>query len=155
MAKFSRPLLLVTDRKKGENIYQTIYGFVVPDYLGDMAYYKVSDYVGYICGLSCWANGDRDFHITFMPRGVPDWVDREGRIHMKQDSWMQRIGEKCMEKLDLSYEIITGFIDEDIYSRYVNESDLIVNEDLFEELEEPVDEPPCTKEEPLWAELPD
>ena len=75
---------------------------------------------------------------------------------MKQDSWMTRIGERCLDKLNLSYEIIKGAIDEDTYSQYVNNCDLIVGEEFFFEMEEPIeDETPSPKEAPLWDdELP-
>ena len=151
--KLSRPLLLVTGQYQDGYLYETIYGCVIPSCLGDYAYYEVCDYVGYLAGLHCWANGIKMFNITFEPRGVPDWVDKKGKVHMKQDSWMERIGEKCMEKLDLSYEIIIGAIDDETYSKYVNDSDLFVREELFYELEEPIeDETPGTSEDSFWGE---
>ena len=74
---------------------------------------------------------------------------------MKQDSWMMRIGEKCLKKLDLSYEVSYGSIDDETCSKYVEESDLIVSEEFFNEVKEPIeDEDPCACESPLWDELP-
>ena len=74
---------------------------------------------------------------------------------MKQDPWMMKIGEKCLERLDLSYEVHYGSIDEETHSKYVEESDLIVSEEFFNSLKEPVeDENPCDCESPLWEELP-
>ena len=156
VARLSRPLLLVMDKCQDEYLYHTIFGFVIPYNLGEDAYYKVYDYVGYLAGLHCWSNGHKLFSVTFEPRGVPDWVDKKGKVHMKQDSWMTRIGERCIEKLNLSYEIIIGSIDEDTYSQYVNNCDLIVGEEFFFALEEPIeDKNPSTKEAPLWDdELP-
>ena len=154
--KLSRPLLLVTGENQEGYIYKVIYGCVVPENLGVMAYYRVHDYVGYLAGLHCWANGYKLFNITFEPRGVPDWMDKKsGEVHMKQDSWMMRIGEKCLKKLDLSYEVSYGSIDDETHSKYVEESDLIVSEEFFNEVKKPIeDEDPCDCESPLWEELP-
>ena len=73
--KLSRPLLLVIGENKEGYIYQVTYGCIVPGSLGAMAYYKVYDYVGYLAGLHCWANGYKLFNITFEVRGVADWMD--------------------------------------------------------------------------------
>ena len=155
IVKLSRPLLLVTGQYQDGYLYQTVYGCVVPSSLGDMAYYKVHDYVGYLAGLHCWANGYKLFNINFEIRGVPDWVDKKGKVHMRQDSWMERIGEKCMEKIGLSYELIIGSIDDETYSKYVNNCDLVINEELFYELEGPIEEEASgTSEAPFWEEIP-
>lgn len=154
--KLSRPLLLVTGENKEGYIYQVTYGCIVPGNLGVMAYYRVHDYVGYLAGLHCWANGYKLFNITFEPRGIADWMDKKsGEVHMKQDSWMMRIGEKCLKKLDLSYEVHYGSIDDETLSKYVEESNLIVSEEFFNEVKKPIeDEDPCDCESPLWEELP-
>ena len=152
--RFSRPLLLVSSMYQNKNYYQTIYGFVIPEHLdlddtGNQE--KLEQYVGYLCSHSCWANGDNFFTFTTEERGIPDFVEkRTGKVHQKMDPWLIRMGKKCMKKLNLSYDIITGDIDEEDYSIYVNDFMFIVDNWFFFELEEPDDETPSPEEPSLW-----
>lgn len=146
--RFSRPLLIRMGRYKEDYYYQTIYGFWVPsDINPDTA--QLDSYCGYLCGLHCWGDGDNYFTVSFERRDVPDWVDKRGNIHIKQDKFMDRIGEKCMQKLGLTYDIINMDVYEDeLFEKYLNKYFLIVDEDFYWELE-PVSEESDDEELPF------
>lgn len=130
VVRLSRPLFL-SDRKGSEQLYKTIYGFVVKEKKNDIGPDYVKDYVGYLAGLHCVANGDNYFSISYEFRGVPDWIDKGGNVHMKQDAWLRSIQEKCIKKLNLTYDILTIDIEEDELNSLVNEDELIVDETFY------------------------
>lgn len=135
--RFSRPLLIRMGRYKEDYYYQTVYGFLVPEnYKEHPDLTKLDQYCGYLCALHCWGDGDNDFTVSYERRGVPDWVDNKGVVHIKQDRFMDRIEKKCMKKLGFSYELISMDVYEDeLFNRYLNRDLLIIDEDLYWELE--------------------
>lgn len=132
VVRFSRPILIMTDPSK----YETIYGFVVDGPLeGERVYDVIRGYVGYLCGLADYASGGSEFSICFFLNGLPNWVDDRGVMHLMADNWMDEIGSKCMKKLNLTYAIVQMEIDEDTYDECVDEEGLIIDEDLFDDIE--------------------
>lgn len=144
--RFSRPLLLQTNGNRDEPFYKTIFGFVVkekriyidPDY--------IKDYVGYLAGLHCISNGDNYFTISSELRGLPDWADKTGQVHIKQDAWLRSVQEKCIKKLNLTYDILTIDLEEDDLNTFINEDNLIVDETFYFDVKKYLSE----KEDPLW-----
>lgn len=136
--RFNRPLLLVTSTffqdSPEDNFYQPVYGFVVPAHMENF-YHYIDKYVGYLAALHEVANGSRDFTISNERRGLPDWKDKNGRIHIKDDDWTAKIREKAVKKLNLDYDIITLNVDEDYYYDSINEANLIVDDRLYYDLE--------------------
>lgn len=144
--RLSRPLLINTARYNEEYL-QTVYGFLIPEKYQPKDQRDIDDYVRYLCGMHCYSNGDNFFTISFDLRGIPDWVDKRGNIHPKQDGWMNKIGEKCMKKLKLSYSIIPQEMEKDEYDKYLNEEKLIVDETFYYDLVRYL-----PKKEPYWEE---
>ena len=162
VVRFSRPLLIRTSWYNEDYQYQTIYGFWLPEHvepqdpIGQM---RMEQYIGYLCGLHCWSSGDGFFTIK-----DGRWTDETGTPHTKQDEWMTQMELKCMDKLGLTYEIVTVEVDEDEFRYYVlNEELLVVNEDFYYDIERDLiydtpcggggsseDETPGTCEDPLW-----
>lgn len=132
IVRFSRPLLLMTDR----NQYKTIYGFVFQDkdWQEDI-YTVIKFYVGYLCGVADFTNGGDEFSVSFDLKGILNWVDDRGVLHQGTDAWMKEIGSRCMKKLNLNYAIFQMEIDEDTYDECVDEEGFIVSEDLFDDME--------------------
>ena len=99
IVRFSRPLLLMTDR----NQYKTIYGFVFQDkdWQEDI-YTVIKFYVGYLCGVADFTNGGDEFSVSFDLKGILNWVDDRGVLHQGTDAWMKEIGSRCMKKLNLN-----------------------------------------------------
>ena len=148
VVRLNRPLLLTTDRNGEEHYYQTIYGSVVKERRCLLDPNCIKDYVGYLAGLHCISNGDNYFTISYELRGVPDWVDKEGNVHIKQDAWIRAMQEKCMKKLNLTYDILTLDIEEDDLNSVINEDNLIVDETFYYDMRWFLPE----KEQPLWDE---
>lgn len=144
--RLSRPLLINTAKNKDDYL-QTVYGFLIPEKYQPISQRFIDDYVRYLCGMHCYSNGDNFFTISFDLRGVPDWVDKKGNIHPNQDAWVDKIGEKCMKKLKLSYSVIPLDIEKDEYDKYLNEENLIVDETFYYDLERYL-----PKKEPYWGE---
>ena len=162
VVRFSRPLLIRASWYNEDYQYQTIYGFWLPEHvepqdpIGQM---RLEQYIGYLCGLHCWSSGDGFFTIK-----DGRWTDETGTPHTKQDEWMTQMEFKCMDKLGLTYEIVTVEVDEDEFRYYVlNEELLVVNEDFYYDIERDLiydtpcggggsseDETPGTCEDPLW-----
>ncbi len=140
LVRLSRPLLLATGRYKDGYLYQTVYGFLVQESSMPIDPEKLNHYVGYLAGLHCVSNGDGYFSISYEERGVPDWKDKKGVVHTKQDCWMNKIEKQCMEKLQLSYDLINVDVDEDDLYHYLNSQDLIVDEDFYYDMEDYLDE---------------
>ena len=129
--KFNRPLFI----ERAKDYFQTIYGIVVNGELSTINPDYLNDYVGYLAGMHCLSNGDNYFTISYEQRGVPDWADRNGKIHIKQDNWIRNIQKKCIQKLNLTYEIISLDIEEDELDNYLNEDNLILNDNFLNELD--------------------
>ena len=129
--KFNRPLLV----ERAKDYFQTIYGIVVNGELSTINPDYLNDYVGYLAGMHCLSNGDNYFTISYEQRGVPDWADRNGNIHIKQDRWMRTTQKKCIKKLNLTYEIISLDLEEDELDNYLNEDNLILNDNFLYELD--------------------
>ena len=102
IVRFSRPLLILSDR----NQYKTIYGFVFQDkdWQEDI-YTVIKFYVGYLCGVADFTNGGDEFSVSFDLKGILNWVDDRGVLHQGTDAWMKEIGSRCMKKLNLNYAI--------------------------------------------------
>ena len=132
IVRFSRPLLLMTDR----NQYKTIYGFVFQDkdWQEDI-YTVIKFYVGYLCGVADFTNGGDEFSVSFDLKGILNWVDDRGVLHQGTDAWMKEIGSRCMKKLNLNYAIFRMWIDNATYADCVDEEGFIVSEDLFDDME--------------------
>lgn len=146
LVRFNRPLLIRVDDYKDDYLYQTIYGFWLKGNT-DPDPVKLNQYVGYLCGLHDWSSGGDYFTVSCEKRGVPDWVDKRGNIHIKMDNWMAKIGEKCMKKLGLTYDEVTIGVDEDDFLQHVvNEDGLIVNEEFYYDIEkDPIYDTHCQK----------
>ena len=116
--------------------------------LATQAHWTVKDYVGYLAGLHCISNGDNYFTSSYELRGVPDWADNKGTVHIKQDAWNRSIQEKCIKKLNLTYDILNVDIEEDDLNSIINENSLIVDETFYYDMKRFLPE----KEQPLWDE---
>lgn len=132
--RFSRPLLIRTCTYKDDYLYQTIYGFWLPekiDLTDPTDKMRMEQYMGYLCGLHCWSSGDDYFTIK-----DGRWVDKTGVAHTKQDVWMAAIEIKCLLKLGLTYDVLTVDVDEDEF-RYciLNEEMMVVNEEFYWDIE--------------------
>ena len=164
VVRFSRPLLIRTSWYQENYQYQTIYGFWLPEHVepqDPVGQMRMEQYIGYLCGLHCWSSGDGFFTIK-----DGRWTDETGISHTKQDEWMTQMELKCMDKLGLTYEIVTVEVDEDEFRYYVlNEELLVVNEDFYYDIERDLiydtpcggggsseDETPGTCEDPLWED---
>lgn len=132
IVRFSRPLLILSDR----NQYKTIYGFVFQDkdWQEDI-YTVIRFYVGYLCGVADFTNGGDEFSVSFDLKGILNWVDDRGVLHQGTDAWMKEIGSRCMKKLNLNYAIFRMWIDNATYADCVDEEGFIVSEDLFDDME--------------------
>lgn len=132
IVRFSRPLLLMTDR----NQYKTIYGFVFQDkdWQEDI-YTVIKFYVGYLCGVADFTNGGDEFSVSFDLKGILNWVDDRGVLHQGTDAWMKEIGSRCMKKLNLNYAIFRMWIDNATYADCVDEEGFVVDENLFDDME--------------------
>lgn len=132
IVRFSRPLLILSDR----NQYKTIYGFVFQDkdWQEDI-YTVIKFYVGYLCGVADFTNGGDEFSVSFDLKGILNWVDDRGVLHQGTDAWMKEIGSRCMKKLNLNYAIFRMWIDNATYADCVDEEGFIVSEDLFDDME--------------------
>ena len=134
VVRFSRPLLIRTSWYNDDYQYQTIYGFWLPEHVepqDPIDKMRMEQYFGYLCGLHCWSSGDGFFTIK-----DGRWTDETGTPHTKQDEWMTQMEFKCMDKLGLTYEIVTVEVDEDEFRYYVlNEELLVVNEDFYYDIE--------------------
>lgn len=116
--------------------YHAVYGFVIKGKI-DNQYDNLDCYVGYLASLHDVSNGGNYFSITFEKRGMPDWVDGRGHIHTVRDAWTDRIGRKCIRKLNLTYSLITLDL-EDADEDYINtvvDDGLITNELFYYELD--------------------
>lgn len=137
LVRLSRPLLIADNKKR----YRTVYGFLIQENIAPADPLKVRHYVGYLAGLHCVSNGDDYFTISYDRRGAPDWKDKRGRVHIKQDKWRNSIQEKCIKKLDLDYALFNLDMDEDdLDVIFVEDDGLIVNEYFYNELGYHLDE---------------
>ena len=136
VVRFSRPLLIETSHYQDDSpFFQTVYGFRIQDRLTPADPIKLDDYVGYLCGLHCVvSDGDDFFTISYDERGLPDWKDKKGVVHTKQDNWMTLVQQQCKKKLNMSYDIITMDVDDEELDKVLNEEDLIVDEEFFYDL---------------------
>ena len=132
IVRFSRPLLILSDR----NQYKTIYGFVFQDkdWQEDI-YTVIKFYVGYLCGVADFTNGGDEFSVSFDLKGILNWVDDRGVLHQGTDAWMKEIGSRCMKKLNLNYAIFRMWIDNATYADCVDEEGFVVDENLFDDME--------------------
>ena len=132
IVRFSRPLLILSDR----NQYKTIYGFVFQDkdWQEDI-YTVIKFYVGYLCGVADFTNGGDEFSVSFDLKGILNWVDDRGVLHQGTDAWMKEIGSRCMKKLNLNYAIFQMWIDKATYADFVDEEGFVVDENLFDDME--------------------
>jgi hypothetical protein len=154
IVRFSRPLLINTAGCNSD-FMQPVYGFLIPEPAYSLDPDKLHDYVGYLCGMHCYSNGDNYFTISYEERGVPDWVDKKGVVHLKQDAWLRKVQQKCIKKLNLSYSLVIVEMNEEDYDKYLNEENLIVDDDFYYDLERYQDTKgdPCTGKpffEPLF-----
>ena len=151
VVRFSRPLLIRVCDFKNDYMYQTIYGFMLPestdltDHIDTM---RMEQYMGYLAGLHFWSSGlgTEDGFLT-MKDGR--WVDENGEAHTKQDEWMTAMEIKCLLKLGLTYDVVTVDVDEDELNSIFNEERLVVNEEFYYDMQRYL-EAPGTKEAPLW-----
>ena len=135
LVRLSRPLLVATDKlKDGSFLYKTVYGFRIQDWAVPAEPGEVKPYVGYLAGLHDWSNGGSLFTVSYERRGVPDWKDKRGVIHISQDAWMNRIGQQCIDKYNLSFDSLIMDIDDEDIKTYFNEDDLLVDEHFYYEL---------------------
>lgn len=132
--RFNRPLLIKMEWQK-THYYQTVYGFAVSKPISEIKSSCVEQYVGYLAGLHDLSNGGNLFSISCELRGLPDWVDKNGTVHPKQDAWLDKIKKKCIKKLNLTYTLIPLEIDETDLNNYINEEHLIVDEVFYYDLE--------------------
>ena len=137
IVRFNRPLLVRMDKSSKDPFFQTVYGFVInEDDVRVDHHHKVDDYVGYLAGMHEFSNGSDWFSISYEYRGLPDWVDKKGKVHPKQDNWMERVFQKSIKKLNLSYTLIhRDMVDMDEYYDYLNEQNLIVDDTFFYDFE--------------------
>jgi len=153
VVRFSRPLLIRVCDFKNDYMYQTIYGFMLPestDLTDPIDTMRMEQYMGYLAGLHFWSSGlgTEDGFLT-MKDGR--WVDENGETHTKQDEWMTAMEIKCLLKLGLTYDMVTVDVDEDELNSIFNEERLVVNEEFYYDLERYLEEEaPGTKEAPLW-----
>ena len=153
VVRFSRPLLIRVCDFKNDYMYQTIYGFMLPestDLTDPIDTMRMEQYMGYLAGLHFWSSGlaTEDGFLT-MKDGR--WVDENGEAHTKQDEWMTAMEIKCLLKLGLTYDVVTVDVDEDELNSIFNEERLVVNEEFYYDLERYLEEEaPSTKEAPLW-----
>ena len=148
--RLSRPLLLATDNYKEGFLYKTIYGFVIKESMKPVEPGLLDDYVGYLAGIHDYSNGGTDFTISYELRGVPDWADKKGNIHITQDAWTRRIQKKCIKKLNLTYDIINVDIEEEELSNILYDG-LIVDEGFYYYLERQQSQ----EREPFYEEIAD
>ena len=152
VVRLSRPLLLGSGRYKDDYTYQLIYGYIIKQPIQEVKLNRVDEYVGYLAALHLFFNGSgKDFSISWDARGVPDWEDKKGKVHLKYDAWMKKICTNSINKLGLSHYLIPMNLDEEQCSQYVNKDDLIVDEDFYWELYEYLPED-SEFEQPLWKE---
>ena len=149
VVRFSRPLLVRVCNYKNDYMYQTIYGFKLPeriDLTDPIDEMRVEQYIGYLAGLHYWSSGlgaEEGFFTIKDGR----WVDENGEAHIKQDIWLIEMEIKCMLKLGLTYDVVTVDIDEDEF-RYnvLNEDQLVVNEEFYYDIEKDIIyDTPCEK----------
>lgn len=130
IVRFSRPLLLIADIEA--NKYATVYGFVIDRKVNcERIKCQIDDYVSYLAGMHCCANGGDEFSAT--DDYIPKWIDREGYIHTIWERWVKEMGRKCMQKIQLSYDVITTDLDDDYCAKYLD-GEIIVSKDFYEEL---------------------
>lgn len=130
IVRFSRPLLLIADIEA--NKYATVYGFVIDwKVKWERIKCQIDDYVSYLAGMHCCANGGDEFSAT--DDYIPDWIDRDGYIHTIWEKWVKEMGRKCRQKLHLTYDVITADLDDDYCAKYLDEG-IIVSNDFYEEL---------------------
>jgi len=158
VVRFSRPLLIRVCDYKNDYMYQTIYGFMLPestDLTDPIDTMRMEQYMGYLAGLHFWSSGlaTKDGFLT-MKDGR--WVDENGEAHTKQDEWMTAMEIKCLLKLGLTYDVVTVDVNEDELNSIFNEERLVVNEEFYYDIQRYLEEEaPGTKEAPLWDdELP-
>lgn len=140
LVRFSRPLLLRVDNYKDDYLYQTIFGFWLPD---DMDFTPVilKQYVNYLCGIHDWSSGGNFFSVNNEWSGFFEWVDKRGFTHVSNDKWRKDVGEKCRRKLNLTYNVIKVEVDEDYFlNQCLNEEKMIVNEEFYYDLERFLDD---------------
>ena len=148
IVRFSRPLLIRTCTYKDDYLYQTIYGFWLPeriDLTDPTDKMRMEQYMGYLCGLHCWSSGfgTNDGFFTIKDGR---WVDENGEAHTKQDEWMTAMEIKCLLKLGLTYDVVTVDVDEDELNSIFNEERLVVNEEFYYDIEKDlIYDTPCEK----------
>ena len=134
IVRFNRPLLIRMDNGKRDPFFQTVYGFVINEDDVRVDHQRVDDYVGYLAGMHEFSNGSDWFSISYEFRGLPDWIDKKGKVHPKQDAWMKKVFQKSIQKLNLSYTLLHWDMDMDEYYDYLNEQNLIVDDIFFYDL---------------------
>ena len=135
IVRLNRPLLIRMDKCSADPFFQTVYGFVINEDDVRVDHQRVDDYVGYLAGMHEFSNGSDWFSISYEFRGLPDWIDKKGKVHPKQDAWMKKVFMKSIQKLNLSYTLIHWYMDMDEYYDYLNEQNLIVDDTFFYDLE--------------------
>ena len=137
IVRFSRPLLIRVCDYKNDYMYQTIYGFKLPesiDLTDPIDTMRMEQYMGYLAGLHFWSSG-LGTEEGFLTMKDGRWVDENGEAHTKQDEWMTAMEIKCLLKLGLTYEVVTVDIDEDELNSIFNEERLVVNEEFYYDIE--------------------
>lgn len=132
----SRPLLINTDSYPDEEIYKTIYGFVVPKKAHTIE--DIDDYVAYLAAMHCWSSGDGDFFIKNDQYGK-EWIDDKGVLHIC-DKWIEDIKNRCREKLNLKYDILNLHISKKKLEKKIDEDSMIRDEDFYYELKQYIDD---------------
>ena len=151
VVRFSRPLLIRVCDFKNDYMYQTIYGFMLPestDLTDPIDTMRMEQYMGYLAGLHFWSSG-LGTEEGFLTMKDGRWVDENGEAHTKQDEWMTAMEIKCLLKLGLTYDVVTVDVDEDELNSIFNEERLVVNEEFYYDIQRYL-EAPGTKEAPLW-----
>lgn len=138
IVRFSRPLLIRTCTYKDDYLYQTIYGFWLPeriDLTDPTDKMRMEQYIGYLAGLHYWSSGlgTEDGFFTIKDGR---WVDETGVTHTKQDEWLTAMEIKCLLKMGITYEVVTVDVDEDEL-RYciLNEELMVVSEEFYWDIE--------------------
>ena len=144
VVRFSRPILIRVCKFKDDYLYQTVYGFMLPedsDLDDPIIQMRIEQYSGYLAGLHCWSSGDELFKMG----KDYSWIDETDTSHYRQDEWMILMELKCLEKLGLTYDVVTVEVDEEELNHYlVNEENMVVSEEFYYDLQRyKKDDAPC------------
>ena len=133
LVRLNRPLMVANENHR----YKVFYGFQIQDDIKPADPGRLYHYIGYLAGIHCISNGDDSFTISYERRGVPDWKDKSGVVHIKQDDWLRKMQERCRKKLNLTYDVITLDADEEDLEAVLDEDGLIIDEEFYYDLAKP------------------